>query len=81
MKPFLNITGNINSRTLYEVGDFIYCNYDDAVKAIDRGEGKVIVIEGEEFGIIDTICDTPRGKRTMVKGKSCGVAWNKVKEL
>lgn len=75
---FLNITGRINRRTLYVVGDGIYMNYDDAVKAASNGT--TITIDGEEFYFIDTICDDYRAKKTIVKAKNHGLGWNKVKE-
>jgi non-homologous end joining protein Ku len=80
MKPFLNITGKINSKSIYEVGGSYYLTYEDAVKAVEKGEAEVIVIDGEEFGVINAIGNKERAKNTMIKGKSCGIAWNKVKE-
>lgn len=80
MRPFLNITGKINRDSIYEVGGNYYLTYDEAVKAVERGEAEVIVIEGEEFGVINAIGNKERAKKTTIKGKSCGIAWNKVKE-
>lgn len=78
MKPFLNITGKINRNSIYEVGGKYYLTYEDAVKAIETGEK--IVIDGEEFGVINAIGNENKGKKALVKGKAKGIAWDKVKE-
>lgn len=80
MKPFLNITGKLNSKSVYEVGGGYYLTYDDAVKAVESGKAEVIVIDGVEFGVINAIGGNEKSKRTIVKAKSCGIAWDKVKE-
>lgn len=79
MKPYFIVDGNINSRTLYIVGNTVKDNEKEAIEEVEKGNCKTIEIDGEQFGIIEAMGTPKRSSKTMVRAKNSGVAWYRVK--